>query len=195
MALVIENTTEKLTKLSRALKDKAGLNQATSFSVARLVREHFRAIGKKQTNKFSRPSTFWSRMINSVRPVFSNKSAVVETNRAIALRYFGGIVRPTGSKRFLTIPVNPNAYNRKAADFPGMFVFRYGGDGPKGRAYLAIQEKSGGVGPGKKDKLTLMYLLKSFTKHKADESVLPNKAQMDSAMREGVKLYLQTATK
>jgi len=195
MALIIDNTSESLTKLSRALKNTAGLNKVTSDAVSEDVQNHFRAISGKQKNKFSRPPTFWNKMINSVRPVFSATSSFIEMNRAVALRYFGGIVRPTGNRKFLTIPVNAKAYGRSAKDFPGMFVVRFSGDGKNGRAFLAIQDKKGdSVGPGKKDKLTLMFLLKSSTKHKADKSVLPTESRIKQVMTDAVRDYLKLKT-
>lgn len=195
MALIVDNTSEALTKLSRALKNTEGLNKVTSNAVAKEVRSVFLGISGIQKNKFSRPPTFWKRMINSVRPVFSASAALVEMNRAIALRYFGGIVRPTGGRKYLTIPVNAAAYGRSAKDFPGMFVVRYAGDGKNGRAFLAIQEKKGeGVGPGKKDKLTLMYLLKSSTTHKADKSVLPTEERIKQVMSDSISEYLKLKT-
>lgn len=195
MALIVDNTSEALTKLSRALKNTEGLNKVTSNAVAIEVRKVFRSIGGGQKNKFSRPPTFWKRMIDSVRPIFSSTSSLVEMNRAIALRYFGGIVRPTGGRKYLTIPVNAKAYGRSAKDFPGMFVVRYAGDGKNGRAFLAIQDGKGDVvGPGKKDKLTLMYLLKSSTKHKADKSVLPAESRIKQVMTNAVHDYLKLKT-
>jgi hypothetical protein len=195
MALIIGNSVESLTKLSKALKNPEALNRVTSTAVAREVRSVFTAIESKEKNKFGRPPTFWSKMIKSVRPVFSATSALVEMNRAIALRYFGGIVRPTGGKKFLTIPVSKDAYNKSARSFPNLFVFRYGGDGANGKAYLAMQDRKGdGIGPGKKDKLTLMYLLLRSTKHKADKSVLPTAERIKKVMSDAIAEYLKRKT-
>lgn len=195
MALIIDNSVESLTKLSKALKSNEALNKVTSNAVAIEVRSVFRGISGKEKNQFGRPSTFWSRMIGSVRPVFSATSAFVEMNRAIALRYFGGIVRPTGGKKFLTIPVSAKAYGKSALSFPNLFVFRYAGDGDNGKAYLAMQDRKGdGIGPGKKDKLTLMYLLLSRTKHKSDKSVLPSEERIKKVMSDSIAEYLKRKT-
>ena len=45
MALIVDIATDKLGKLSRALKDRASINNATSEGVATLIRNHFRAYG------------------------------------------------------------------------------------------------------------------------------------------------------
>jgi len=195
MALIIDNALPSLAKLSKALRDTNAINKETSSAVADEVRDQFTSISGKQKNKFSRPSTFWIKMFKSVRPVFSATSAIVEMNRAIALRYFGGIVRPTGGKKFLTIPVNKAAYGKSARSFPNLFVFRYAGDGPNGKAFLAMQDRKGdGVGPGKKDKLTLMYLLLRSTKHKADKSVLPTAERIKQVMSTAISEYLKRKT-
>ena len=195
MALIIDNSVESLTKLSKALKSTEALNKVTSNAVAIEVRSVFRGVSGKEKNRFGRPSTFWARMIGSVRPIFSATSAIVEMNRAIALRYFGGTVRPTGGKKFLTIPVNAKAYGKSARSFPNLFVFRYAGDGPNGKVFLAMQDRKGdGVGPWKKDKLTLMYLLIRSTKHKADKSVLPTAERIKQVMSEAISAYLKRKT-
>ena len=195
MAIIIDNSVESLTKLSKALKNPEALNRVTSNAVAIEVRSVFRGISGKEKNQFGRPPTFWARMIGSVRPIFTEKSAAVEMNRAIALRYFGGTVRPTGGKRFLTIPVSAKAYGKSARSFPNLFVFRYAGDGPNGKAFLAMQDRKGdGIGPGKKDKLTLMYLLLRSTKHKADKSILPTAERIKKVMSDAIAEYLKRKT-
>jgi hypothetical protein len=196
MALIIDNSVESLTKLSKALKNQEAINETMANAVSEEVKDLFSAISNTQKeNKFGKGHTFWKRMIKSVRPVFSATSSVVEMNRAIALRYFGGIVRPTGGKKFLTIPVSKDAYNKSARSFPGMFVFRYAGDGEKGKAYLAMQSGKGDeVGPGKKNKLTLMYLLLKYTKHKPDRSVLPTRQRIDRVRTNAIAAYLKRKT-
>lgn len=194
MALVIVNSISQLKRLSKAIQDREGMHKAIANSVSEEVRDLLAVVSNNQKeNKFGKGHTFWKRMIRSVKPLFTSSAAIVEMNRAIALRYFGGIVRPTGGKKFLTIPVNKAAYGKAAGFFPGMFVVRFAGDGKNGRAFLAIQEKSDlGIGPGKKDKLTLMYLLLRFTKHKPDVSILPNRNRLKRVVKNAIATYLNS---
>jgi hypothetical protein len=196
MALIIDNSVEALTKLSKALKDQEAINKFMSNAVADEVVDLFISISNTQKeNKFGKGHTFWKRMIKSVRAVFSETSSIVEMNRAIALKYFGGPVRPTGGRKALTIPVSKEAYNKSARSFPNLFVFRYAGDGDNGKAYLAMQKgKDEGIGPGKKNKLVLMYLLLPFTKHNPDRSVLPTRQRIERVRTNAINEYLKRKT-
>jgi len=198
MALIVDIATDKLGKLSRALKDRASINNATSEAVATLVRTHFRAYGADKKNKFGRPSTFWQRMTKSVRNEYTPTMSAVSMARPIAQKYFGGPIRPTGGRKFLTIPVSPESYGKSARSFHGLFVFRYADMGKNGQAYLAKSNRkvvlSTHSGPQKKEKITLLYLLKSFVVQKGDKSVLPTAAKIGAAMADAIKAYLKTKT-
>jgi len=199
MALVIENSIEPLKKLSKALQNQEAINKVMADAVSEEVKDLFSAISNTQKeNKFGKGHTFWKRMIKSVRPIFSATSSIVEMNRAIALRYFGGIVRPTGGKKFLTIPVSKEAYGKSARSFHSLFVFRYADMGKNGQAYLAKSNREvvlmTNSGPQKKEKLTLMYILLRFTKHKPDRSVLPTRQRIDRVRTNAISAYLKRKT-
>lgn len=195
MALIVDSTTDALKRYSRALKDTTSINKAISAAVSKLFRTHFRSIGSKEKNRFGRPSTFWSRMVNSVRPMFTDRFAAVEMNRAIAQRYFGGVIRPTGSKRFLTIPVSKESYGRKAADFHGLFVFRYKDVGERGSAFLAKSNRKvvlmTNSGPQKREKITLLYQLLARVRQKPNKSILPTNSEIAAETRYTLNAYLQ----
>lgn len=195
MSIAVDTTTDALKKLSRALKDKEALNKAIANENLILFRDHFRSISAKEKNKFGAPSTFWRRMIEQTKAFFDNRIAGLEMNRAIAQRYFGGVIKPTGGKRFLTIPVSKEAYGKSARSFHGLFVFRYGDIGKNGSAFLAKSSRkvviSTHSGPQKKERLTLMYQLLARVVQKKNESILPTKSEIAATSRFAVSNYLK----
>ena len=120
----------------------------------------------------------------------SAQSAAVVMEREVALRRFGGTIRPTGPRKALTIPVNQRAYNRKAASFDGLFVvkFKEGHQqgGGKGSVFLARK--------GRKGALELMYLLTPKATIKPNAAVLPSDAALTEAVKEAATEYLKRRT-
>lgn len=195
MATVVDTGTETLERLSRALKNTEALNKVIAQENATLFEDHFRAIGAKEKNKFGRPSTFWSRMIGETKPIFSKSLCAIQMNRAIAQRYFGGPIRPTGGRKFLTIPVSKEAYGKSARSFHGLFVFRYGDVGKNGSAFLAKSNRkvvlSTNSGPQKKERITLLYQLLARVIQKKNPSILPTDSEIAVASNFAVTEYLK----
>lgn len=91
-------------------------------------------------------------------------------HEGLALRYFGGIVKPSGRPslvtgrpiRMLSLPAAPEAEQKTPGDFSGLFLIK---SRKLGKAYLAGKKPNGMIG--------ILFRLVPQTVHKADATVLP----------------------
>jgi hypothetical protein len=92
-------------------------------------------------------------------------------HEGLALRYFGGIVKPSGRPslvtgrpiRMLSLPASPEAEQHTPGDFSGLFLIK---SRKLGKAYLAGKKSNGMIG--------ILFRLVPQTVHKADATVLPS---------------------
>ena len=186
----LDLATPELTALIRALKDRSGLHRAMAKGGRELVQGHFAKFAMGNRNRFGRPSTFWKRMRGATRDESSAQSAAVVMEREVALRRFGGTIRPTGTRKMLSIPVDPRAYRKKATSFDGLFVVKFKKGtkqgGGKGSVFL--------VRKGRKGALELMYLLTPKATIKPNPDVLPSDAALADAVKEAATEYLKRRT-
>lgn len=186
MALIVDQVTDRLKRLSRALKDTAALNKVIANATSELFKSHFAARAMVERNKFGKPPTFWKRMRGSVRSFSSASTAGVEMYRPVAQRYYGGTIRPTGGKRWLTIPINKLAYRKSARSFEDLSIYT----SHIGNKFLSME-----TGKGKKRKTVLMYLLKESVTQKGDKTVLPSKSDISASSKAALKMYLDAKTR
>lgn len=182
MATVIDTVTPALQQKLSKLRKRAQLNEVMAIAGAKVVRRHFVENGDRQRNKFGAPPMFWRKMRNGVREEFDFKSASIVMERPVAQRYFGGTIRPTGGKKYLTIPLLPAAYRRSARSFKDLRFVKF----PDGKAFLYRTK-------GRKGSRTREYLyaLKKTVTQKGDKSVLPPIEKIKEAAAQGVKEYLE----
>lgn len=172
------------------------LHDAMGVGVADLVRTHI-ATKKKSPN-----TGWWSRVADSVTHTATAEGATVSVpERGAALRYYGGTVRRKTGGPLLTIPtksVPVQNGTRLAARDMGLLAFLPSrrGNGTKGflvegEAYTRTRGKNKGK-PGVRQKKggRLFYVLREFTEHRADASVLPKDEEIARAARDAALDYL-----
>lgn len=174
-----------LRKLRAAVANTKAANNAIARACSTLVRKHFSEISPTEKNRFGAASKFWKRMIQSVDYGSDASMAYVEMNRAIAQRYFGGTIKPTGGKKFLTIPLSKLSYGKSARSFDGLQFVKSGSGG----LFLAMPKKVRG-----KTKMEFLYLLKSKVTQKGNRRILPTREQFVSTMAESYAAYLNEKT-
>lgn len=122
----------------------------------------------------------------------------------IAQRYYGGTITPINSK-YLTIPVDPEAYGRKAGEFDNLTVqFGLTKSGQR-RPMFLIQESGYHYKTGKNRKTgvkevksaehkagKIMYYLALSVHQEADKSVLPSDDLINQAAMDSITDYLLT---
>jgi len=214
LALQIElpkDAGQALGPMLAALQDRAGLNRAAADAVSDTVRDHLVTLAgsrhKTASELGASPSGFWERMRNSVDVAASAEAGTVSLPREMALRYFGGTVRPTGGKQYLTIPAMAEAYGKRAGELHFLtfgFGMLAGGrmapalvDRPRsGVSFPRDRRKGAGAGarrtvPGQTTSGGTVYfwLVRQATQ-KADKSVLPTEATMINAAQTGIGEFL-----
>lgn len=194
MATVIDTVTPELKERLKKLRNRSSINKVMARKGAELVRAHFIENGARFKNKFGKPPMFWKKMFRAVRSESDAKSGSIVMERAVAQKYFGGVIRPTGGRKFLTIPLTKQAYRTSARSFKNLFVVTFekgkGLGGKNGRAYLARYyefKKAQGYG----EEIELMYMLLKRVNQKGDKSVLPPIEKIKEAAAQGVKEYLE----
>lgn len=130
---MIQMTTNVLDRVSPDLRRRlvalkgTGYLKAAARGVATRLRDHFGNLNTTEPNKLGGKRTnFWSQVRRSVQnPKVDGRTATIAVNHeAILQKIRGGVIRPGPGKTFLTIPVNPRAYGRKAREFGTLRVER-----------------------------------------------------------------------
>lgn len=182
MATVIDTVTPGLQSMVQKLRKRASVNKVMARAGANLVRDHFIENGAKSKNKFGKPPMFWRKMRSAIREESDARNGIIVMERPVAQRYFGGTIRPTGGRKYLTIPLVAAAYRRSARSFKDLRFVKF----PSGKAFLYRSK-------GKKGNRVREYLyaLKKTVTQKGDKSVLPPIEKIKEAAAQGVKEYLE----
>jgi hypothetical protein len=184
------------------IKRPRALNDALGRRLARELQGHFRA-RNKEPNKLQAPKTnYWKQIADATAMIEATDTgavvAIAETRFRIQL--FGGTIKPTGGRKFLTIPLVKEARAKRVALYEkqtGRKLFRLPGTGvlvertDKGAdRFLAnnstgvIRGRSGfrkiGIGGG--SKLRAVYALKRSVTFKEDPRALPPRAVLIAAL-------------
>lgn len=187
MAFVLDtsygNAIPELQKLRKTIGDRADLHKVMAHAGTQVVQKHFAALAMTNRNKWGRPSTFWKRMRQATMPESSSKQAAVVMERDVALRRFGGTIKPTGGRRYLTIPVSKTAYGRVARSFKSGFVLKLKTGG------LFIAQKS-----GKSGKLELLFALVKQATIRANRAILPADGVITAALKVAIAAWLKLKT-
>lgn len=167
---------------------------AVGQSVVRLVQRHLR---DKPANRQGFPSSgFWGRAARATNYTTVPQGTLVSINQiGVRQRYHGGVIRPTGNRKFLTIPVNAAAYNRRAGEMAGLKFAIVPGVGPALVAQRSVGTLIAPQARGKKrwkavgDLLgaVVMFRLVRFANQDPDPTVLPEDAAILDAAREGIR--------
>jgi hypothetical protein len=161
-----------------------GFVQNIAKALAKLVRQWL-SDKNKAPNKMNWPkqgfygdaarSTHWEAMQDVAR--------VIVSKEGFRQRYFGGTIKPINADA-LTIPVAPQAYGKRAREFPDLVLVKF--KVPKGKvtALLMLPHKGSAFG-------TVFYLLVGAVKQAADKTVLPPLEKFTETITEAVRKYLK----
>lgn len=148
-------------------------NKVAGRDVANLLRRHFSKLDNSRANKLGgRRTHFYAQLARSVRQDISGDTVRVSAiNVGIAQRYFGGTILPKNS-RWLTIPVSPAAYGKRAREFDS----------------LRYQKTKNGAALIDNESNKIFYILVKSVTQKADRSVLPTEEKIrETALVRAVK--------
>lgn len=101
-----------------------GTKHAAGRGVRRLLMDHLGGLDASRPNKLGGKRThFYADAARNTSYEVTPDGALVHIHQqGIALHYYGGVVKPTGGRKFLTIPVDPEAYGRRAGEFNNLEI-------------------------------------------------------------------------
>jgi hypothetical protein len=162
----------------RACEERTALNHAMAEAVKEQAVDHLNALNSRSLN-----TSFYGRAAQSAETKVNSDEAVIRfTHQGLALRYFGGRVVPKNVEN-LAIPTSAvpvvGQEGRQKPRQAGILAWipnRKGTPGTTGYLVegIEINKKKGGTRIIRKPGGQLMYVLRSWTDHNKDESVLPS---------------------
>jgi hypothetical protein len=190
---------EGIAALIKLSANRAGLNNAMAQSVEAKTQDHLTAL-----NSRSPASSFYARAADSSEVKAREDGAtVIFTHRGLALRYYGGHVVPLAPRKNLALPTDNVPTTREGRVAPrdaGILAWIPNRKGGPTTGYLVegirrllkSGKNKGKEGIVKKEGGKLMYVLRSWTDHKPDPSVLPTIADFIKAAQDGALQHLET---
>jgi hypothetical protein len=193
------------------LGDRTELHEAMGAGIQELVVAHLNGLGSRSPNT----GFYGNAALSAEKPgalVANADGATLSiTHRGIALRYYGGRVVPTKAGiRALAVPtehVEITGERRKGPKESGILAFIPNRKGIPGTSGYFVEGKEvtrerntrrGAKGSPrivpipKKEGGKLMFVLRGWTDHKADESVIPTLAELQAAAAEAAEAVIET---
>lgn len=161
-----------------------------------LFQNHFR---NAPTNKRGWESTgFWASAAKATNWKTSSVGVVINVNQVgVRQRLIGGTIRPTGSRKYLSLPAREAAYGRAPAEFDNL-VLAFRNRAGKPEAFALVEAKATQITWSAKSKKTgqrkqltrqsvggavMFWLVKEVTQT-ADPSVIPDERDITQEARE-----------
>lgn len=156
-----------------AMVDERRLREAAVRGVRNVVYAHLVARDGTARHQPGMPrSGYWGSAATSTTFELNEHGGVVSIPKeGVALRYYGGVVRPGPGKKALAFPVNPAVAGMRAAEYDPMHTKLDFVPGRKGKAPTLRDADSGEV----------YYVLLASKKFGADKTVLPPESVMLAA--------------
>ena len=174
ITLSIASSDAEVRKMLRSLRDSLdldGANRVVAEAGADTTREHLRDLARTR-HRPGVAQNFYDRAANAVVSGTTSQGAVVTIpHEGLALRYYGGTVRPSGRVSLVTgrpitrlaVPITgKGAEGKTPGDFKDLFVIA---SRRSGKAVLAGRKPGGKVG--------ILFALVKSTRHTADKGVMP----------------------
>jgi hypothetical protein len=152
---------------------KAGRHKpVVARAAANEIKENFRKLNRRRHRPAAR-FQFYARAADGTSSGVSGGNAFVSIDHeGIALRRFGGTVRPRKGK-WLTLPVDPSAVGRRVREFGKVqFVIN-----PRTQKGVVLQQGR------------VLYALVKSTTHKPDPSVLPTEANIQKSVNQALNIF------
>jgi hypothetical protein len=184
------------------LDDRTELHQEMAQGVEALVTAHLLALNSRSPN-----TSFYGRAARSTAVEADGEGATVSvTHRGIALRYFGGRVVPvTPGITNLALPTEHvpviGGERRQKPSEAGILAFIPNRGGPSVTTGYLVEGEEKTITRGKrkggkrivpKPGGNMMFVLRGWTDHAADESVLPTIVEMQAAAARAAEAVIET---
>jgi hypothetical protein len=205
-----ENPRSILVAVDGPLKNRRGLNAALAQRLSDLLADHFRGRNSEPNKRGWAKTNFWSQVgrATDVGEIREDGATVVVAEARFRIHLFGGTIKPTGGRKFLTIPLVQEARGISVATYErktGRELFRIG------HARLLFEKRSRGgtsslIGGGTgrsfrkgtasevplkaRQQLRAIYALARQARIKADPNALPPMPSIVAALNEEAADFL-----
>lgn len=195
-------TRDFLVHVQGDLKDRRGLNAALGSRLADELQDHFRQ-RNKEPNKMQAPKTnFWESIAEStqVESISESGAVVAIAEKRFRIHLFGGTIKPTGGRQWLTIPLIKEVRGIRVRDYEnktGRKLFRLGHTNILAEKTEAAQ---GSGGRGKNNQgatvrgasgIRPVYALARSVTHKPDPRALPDTTKLLAALNEEAENWVK----
>jgi hypothetical protein len=198
-----------LVNITGEIRNPKSLNDALGKRLARELQGHFRARNSEPNKMAAAKTNFWSQIGEATAMTEATDAGATVTiaEQRFRIHLYGGVIRPTGGRKFLTIPLIKEARALRVREYErrsGNKLFRLPGTGvlvertdQGDRSTIA---KSQGVIRGKKGfrKVTVrarslvraVYALKTSVTIKKDLRALPPTSTLVAALNEAAQGWI-----
>lgn len=119
-------------QLSTRLENRVPLNKVLAQRLANELKDHFRAKNAVPNKRGWKKTNFWAHLgrATGVAEVTETGATVTVADARYAIHVYGGTIKPTGGRKFLTIPLVPDAAGLSVKDYErnrGRELFRLPG--------------------------------------------------------------------
>ena len=196
-----------LLKSSKEHLASSGAKHKVGRGVRGLLMDYFHKLDDNRPNAMGGKRThFYNSAARNISYDVDDEGAVVTIHQqGIAQRYSGGDIKPIPPRRFLTIPVDPEAYGRKAGEFDNLSVQWGLTKGGRPRPMFLVQDshykyktaknRKTGVKEVKSAEFKagkIMYYLALSVHQEPDKSVLPSDDLINQSAMDSITTYILT---
>lgn len=176
-----------------ALADRRPLHAEMAGNALEFTRAYLRGLNRHRTAERlgARPTRHYERAATAIQGESDNAGAILRIPRRTGLgRAFGFVLlRPTGGRRFLTIPAGPETYGRQAGEwsretFDFAVIHTHRGPSP-----VLVWAADGGT----HRKGDVAFWLRTLVYQKQDPTLLPSDAAYQELGRRTITSYFQRA--
>lgn len=170
VSITISGPALDLLKEQRATLASDGVKKAAGNGVRLLLMDYLGGLDSSRPNAVGgRRTHFYAQAARGITyDVTPDGAEVAIHQEGIAQRFYGGKIEPVNSK-YLTIPVDPEAYGRRAGEFDNLTVQWGRSKGGKARPMFLTETPE-----DKKTKGRIMYYLAESVEQDPDPTVLPD---------------------
>lgn len=208
MAITVDirdNVSASLKSMAAALTP-ARLNPAIGRAEVILFQKWFQTL---PSNKQGFPTTgFWPAAARATNFNLLGDGVVVSVSKqGVRQRYHGGTIKPTGGRKYLTIPARPEAYGKRAGEFNNL-VLAFRREGGQVHAFALVEARATTVNLKEKRRKgatvsdyarstgggVMFWLVKSVTQ-KADRNIIPDDDRITAVAGETIGDIVERAFK
>lgn len=189
-------------QLSTRLEDRQPLNKVLAQRLANELKDHFRAKNAVPNKRGWKRTNFWANLgrATGVASVTDTGATVTVADARYAIHVYGGTIKPTGGRKFLTIPLVKDAAGLSVKDYErktGRELFRLPGsrvlvEKPKGKGDRSLLSAETGrrfrdgvaseVPLAAREPLRAVYALAPQVRIKMDPTAYPEPALIRAAL-------------